>query len=154
MGGIRLGILHFKDHFKQKCHFLFLINWVLLKPPLWKIATKSYFSDFESIFCYLLKIFLYNKPASSKAKLVWNYNPASHSHGKSLEILAELKSNSFGKRFFETNLDLRKHPQQLFTFLPNFFLILFNKKIIQLFLRSSDSFVQYFTNSRWKSAEK
>ena len=33
-GGIRLGIFHFKDHFKQKCHFHFLINWVLLKPPL------------------------------------------------------------------------------------------------------------------------
>ena len=30
-GGIRLGIFHFKDHFKQKCHFHFLIHWVLLK---------------------------------------------------------------------------------------------------------------------------
>ena len=36
-GGIRLGIFHFKHHFKHKCHFHSLINWVLLKPSLYKI---------------------------------------------------------------------------------------------------------------------
>ena len=36
-GEMALGIVHFQDHFKQKCHFHFLIHWVLLKPPLQKI---------------------------------------------------------------------------------------------------------------------
>ena len=33
-GEMALGIVHFQDHFKQKCHFHFLIHWVLLNPPL------------------------------------------------------------------------------------------------------------------------
>ena len=43
------GIFHFKDHFRQKCHFHFLIHWGLLKPPLKRISKNSYF---------LLKMFL------------------------------------------------------------------------------------------------
>ena len=31
-GGRELGILRFQDHFELKCHFHFLIHWVLLKP--------------------------------------------------------------------------------------------------------------------------
>ena len=38
--------------------------------------------------------------------------------------------------FFETTLDLRKHPQQVFWFFPHFFLGVFFKKIILIFLRS------------------
>ena len=32
-GEIRLGIFHFQDHLKQKCHFHFLLHWVLLESP-------------------------------------------------------------------------------------------------------------------------
>ena len=55
---------------------------------------------------------------------------------------------------FETNLDLRKHPQHFFLFFHNFFLNFFPKTIILIFLRCQYRFVQNFTIFRWKSVCK
>ena len=52
-GEMALGICHFRDHFKQKCHFHFLIHWVLLESPLWKfekIAKIPVFQTFNLFF--------------------------------------------------------------------------------------------------------
>ena len=64
------------------------------------------------------------------------------------------KKQFFWREFFLDQSWLEKTPPTAFCIFTQFFLNFVQQKIIQLFLRSSDSFVQYFTNSRWKSAEK
>ena len=132
MGSQEKGFSIFKrnhDHFKGKCYFYFLIQWVLLKSFRWKLEKKwffLYFSDFECLFLRLAGVCY--KCVQNKYFCIYQ------------------------DAFFDTNLFLSKHQQQVFCS----FFVLFFSLIIRVFrlFGSSDSSVRNFADFVWKSLEK
>ena len=114
-----------------------------------------------------LSLSFYGRPNISDVhvrKILWKYlwipifqtkNPFFCYLGVFVQKVCFLKKNSFCERIFlRPILTCTNTPNRFFDFFPHFFLNFFPKKIILIFLRSYDSFVQNFTIFRWKSAEK
>ena len=114
----------FQDHFELKCHFHFLNNWVLLKSPKYKLKKIGKNPIFQTLNPFF---FLFGgvvtKNAFSKMFLTFRYS------------------------FFDTNLILWQHPQQVFYDLKNQFLKIFGKKniffIFWMFLHHPSKFGEF-----------
>ena len=96
-GERELGIFHFQDNFKLKCHFHFLIHWILLKSlrKSWgKITKMSIFQTLNAIWgcCY--------KNAFSKMLLTFRWHLILWQHPQQAFYNLDFKKIYFGNQLF------------------------------------------------------